>query len=359
MRYALIGCSRISKNHFIAAKNNGLGLVGVCDISSDRMKTVLGENGYTENEIPQYLDYLEMLNAEKPDLVSIATGSGSHGKIALDCIEAGVHVILEKPIALSMKEADAIVDAAERKGVKVAMCHQNRFNPSVQALKKAMEAGRFGKVSHGAVAIRWNRGESYYQQALWRGTWAEDGGTLMNQCIHGIDILTWVMGNQIEEIYGITRKRCHPYIEAEDLGLAIIKFKNGAVGTIEGTTNVYPSSLEETLHMFGQTGKVKLSGANMSNIDVWNFADENNDDQKMKGFIGVGSNSQGAGHALTFADMIDAIAKNRKPFVDATDGRNALEVILAIYKSQKTGLPVKLPLKDFGTLDMIGEFVAK
>jgi UDP-N-acetyl-2-amino-2-deoxyglucuronate dehydrogenase len=156
----------------------------------------------------------------------------------------------------------------------------------------------------------------------------------------------------------VTRNQCHPFIEAEDLGLAIVKFKNGAVATIEGTTNVYPLNLEETLHIFGQTGTVKLSGANMSNIDVWNFADETKDDQKLKGFVGVGSNSQGSGHALAFADMIDAIKNNRKPFVDAKEGRNALEIILAIYKSQKIGLPVKLPLKDFGTMDMVGELTA-
>lgn len=356
MKYALIGCSRISKNHFIAAKNNHLELIAVCDINPDRMTAVLVENGYQANEVKQYLDYKDMLATEKPELVSIATGSGSHGKIALDCINAGVHVILEKPIALSMEDADAIVEASERNHVKVAMCHQNRFNPSVQTLKKAMESGRFGILSHGAVAIRWNRGEAYYQQALWRGTWAEDGGTLMNQCIHGIDILAWVMGDEIEEIYGVTRKRCHPYIEAEDLGLAIVKFRNGAVATIEGTTNVYPSNLEETLHIFGQTGTVKLSGANMSNIDIWNFADETEDDAKLKGFVGVGSNSQGSGHALTFADMIDAINQDRKPFVDAIEGRKALEIILAIYKSQKTGLPVKLPLSGFGTMDMVGAF---
>lgn len=354
MKYALIGCSRISKNHLIAAKNNQMDVVAVCDMNPERMDVVLAENELDASRIGKYIDYKVMIAAEKPDFVSIATGSGSHAKIALDCINEGIHVILEKPIALSMKDADEIVKASRTSNCKVALCHQNRYNPSVQALRKAIQDGRFNKISHGSVAIRWNRGKQYYDQSSWRGTWAEDGGTLMNQCIHGIDILIWLMGDEIEEVYGVTRKQFHPYIEAEDLGLAIIKFRNGSVGTIEGTTNIYPANLEETLHIFGQSGTVKLSGGNMSNIEIWDFADEGSDDLGYKDFVGVGSNTKGYGHSLTFADIIDAVKNDRKPYVDSTDGRNALEVILAIYKSQKTGLPIKLPLKNFSTLNMVG-----
>lgn len=178
----------------------------------------------------------------------------------------------------------------------------------------------------------------------------------MNQCIHGIDLLRWMMGDEVEEVYGQTRQQFHDYLEAEDVGMAVAKFKNGAIGTIEGTTNVYPQNLEETLYVFGEKGTVKLGGKSTNNIDVWDFADEGEDDKKNKGLEEATSNVYGNGHTSLFADMIDAIEHDRKPYVDAVAGRNALEMVLAIYKSQKTGMPVKLPLDDFASVDMMGEF---
>ena len=223
-------------------------------------------------------------------------------------------------------------------------------------MRKAVESGRFGKLSHGSIHVRWNRNKDYYTQASWRGTWAQDGGALMNQCIHGIDLLRWMMGDEVEEIYGVTRQQFHDYLEAEDIGMAVVKFKNGAIATIEGTTNVFPKNLEETLYLFGEKGTVKLGGKSTNNIDVWDFADESEQDQKNKGLEEETCNVYGNGHTSLFADMIDAIKNDRKPYVDAVAGRNALEMILAIYKSQKTGMPVKLPLEDFSSIDMQGEF---
>ena len=178
----------------------------------------------------------------------------------------------------------------------------------------------------------------------------------MNQCIHGIDLLRWMMGDEVEEVYGVTKQQFHDYLECEDIGMAIVKFKNGAVGTIEGTTNVYPRNLEETLYLFGETGTVKLGGTSTNNIDVWNFADESALDEKNKGLQEATANVYGNGHTSLFADVIDAINQDRKPYVDAVAGRNALEMILAIYKSRQTGLPVKLPLTDFASTDMAGTF---
>lgn len=178
----------------------------------------------------------------------------------------------------------------------------------------------------------------------------------MNQCIHGIDLLRWMMGDEIEEVYGATRQQFHDYLEAEDIGMAVVKFKNGAIGTIEGTVNVYPKNLEETLYLFGEKGTVKLGGTSTNNIDIWNFADENEADTANKSLQEATSNVYGNGHTSLFADMIAAIKEDRKPYVDAAAGRNALEMILAIYKSQKTGLPVKLPLTDFASTDMAGMF---
>ncbi len=357
MKYALIGCGRIATNHMKAAVNNKLEIVGVCDILPEKMEEILLKHELEKEEsIHRYTDYKELLELEKPELVSIATESGNHAEIALYCIDKGVHVIIEKPMAMSIDDANKIIEAAEKKHVKVSACHQNRFNVAVQELRKAIEAGRFGKISHGSIHVRWNRNHGYYDQASWRGTWAQDGGALMNQCIHGIDLLRWMMGDEVEEVYGATRQQFHDYLEAEDVGMAVVKFKNGAIGTIEGTTNVYPKNLEETLYIFGEKGTVKIGGTSTNNIDVWDFADETEDDVKNKGLEEATSNVYGNGHTSLFADVMDAIENDRTPYVDAVAGRNALEMILSIYKSQKTGQPVKLPLEKFASTDMEGEF---
>ena len=178
----------------------------------------------------------------------------------------------------------------------------------------------------------------------------------MNQCIHGIDLLRWMMGSEIDEVYGKTRQQFHHYLEAEDLGMAVVTFKNGAVATIEGTTNVYPKNLEETLYLFGETGTVKIGGTSTNNIDVWDFADESEADSENKGLFEQTSNVYGNGHTSLFADVIDAIENDRVPYVDAHAGRNALELVLAVYKSSFSGKPVKLPLSDFASIDMKGEF---
>ena len=357
MKYALIGCGRIATNHVKAVVNNHLEFVAACDILEENIESLLAKHDLqADTSIKRYTDYKKMIEENDLELISIATESGIHAEIALYCIDHGINVIIEKPMAMSMQDANEIIRRSEEKHVKVAACHQNRFNIAVQEMRKAMEAGRFGKLSHGSIHVRWNRNEGYYTQAPWRGKWASDGGALMNQCIHGIDLLRWMMGDEVEEVYGQTRQQFHDYLEAEDIGMAVVKFKNGAIGTIEGTTNVYPQNLEETLYVFGEKGTVKLGGKSTNNIDVWDFADEGEDDEKNKGLEEATSNVYGNGHTSLFADMIDAIEHDRKPYVDAVAGRNALEMVLAIYKSQKTGMPVKLPLEDFASVDMMGEF---
>lgn len=358
MKYALIGCGRIATNHVKAVLNNSLEFVAACDIDLDNIELLLSKHNLQDDKsIKRYADYKQMI-AENFDLelVAIATSSGAHAEIALYCIEHGINVIIEKPMAMNMSDAEKIIRLSSEKGVKVSACHQNRFNVAVQKTRKALEAGRFGKLSHGSIHVRWNRNREYYEQAPWRGTWAEDGGCLMNQCIHGIDLLRWMMGNEVDTVYGVTRRQQHDYLEAEDVGMAVVSFKNGAVATIEGTTNVYPQNLEETLYLFGETGTVKIGGKSTNNLDVWDFADETEADKANKGLEEQTSNVYGNGHTSLYADMIDAIQNNRKPYVDAVAGRNALEMILSIYKSMKTGLPVKLPLTDFASTDMKGTF---
>lgn len=358
MKYALIGCGRISTNHIKAAVNNKLEIVAVCDVISERMQDVLSKHGLeNDKSIARYTDYKKMIT-EHPELqlISIATESGLHAEIALYCIEKGINVIIEKPMAMSIADAEKIIELSAKKGVKVSACHQNRFNIAVQQTRRALEGGRFGKISHGSVHVRWNRNKDYYDQAKWRGTWKNDGGALMNQCIHGIDLLRWMMGDEIEEVYGVTKQQFHSYLECEDIGMAVIKFKNGAVGTIEGTTNVYPKNLEETLYIFGETGTVKLGGKSTNAIDVWDFADEQEGDDKNRGLFEQTSNVYGNGHTSLFADVIDAIENDRKPYVDAVAGRNALETVLAVYKSAAEGKPVKLPLEKCASVDFQGRF---
>lgn len=358
MKYALIGCGRIAVNHIKAALNNKLQIVAICDVIEEKMEALLAKyNLQNETSIKRYTYYKQML-AENPDieLISIATESGLHAEIALYCIEHNKNVIIEKPMVMSIADADKIIEAAGKHGVKVSACHQNRFNIAVQKMRKALEAGRFGKISHGSIHVRWNRDKNYYDQAPWRGTWAQDGGALMNQCIHGIDLLRWMMGGEIDEVYGKTKQQFHHYLEAEDLGMAVVSFKNGAVATIEGTTNVYPKNLEETLYLFGETGTVKIGGTSTNNIDVWDFADETEADVENKGLKEATSNVYGNGHTSLFADVIDAVKNNRQPYVDAKAGRDALELVLAIYKSAAEGKQVKLPLKECSTLDFTGRF---
>ena len=313
MKYALIGCGRIAVNHISAAVNNKLNIIAVCDVIESKMEALLTKSKLNKDiSIKKYTDYKQMLSENNDiELISIATESGLHAEIALYCIEQNINVIIEKPMAMSIADADRIIAAAEKHNVKVAACHQNRFNIAIQKMRQALEAGRLGKISHGSIHVRWNRDKSYYDQASWRGTWAQDGGALMNQCIHGIDLLRWMMNDEIVEVYGKTKQQFHHYLEAEDLGMAVITFKNGAIGTIEGTTNVYPKNLEETLYLFGAKGTVKIGGTSTNNIDVWDFADENDADSENKGLQEATSNVYGNGHTSLFADMIEAIKKDR------------------------------------------------
>ena len=352
MKYALIGCGRISANHIAAAQMNDLDVVALCDIDFQKAQSMkekfFGEN----NKTKVYTDYKDMLSKEEVDLVAIATESGRHAEIAKYVISRRCNVIIEKPIALSLKDADEIIALAEEHNVKVCTCHQNRFNKSIQKIRKALEEEKFGRLYYGAASIRWNRGQEYYEQAKWRGTWAQDGGALMNQCIHNIDLLRWMMGEDIEEVVGVTDRLKHDCIEAEDLGIAIVRFRNGAYGIIEGTTNIYPRNLEETLCIFGEKGTVKVGGKSVNRIEEWLFLDDDSDANDIKkSFSEEPPNIYGYGHKPLYADMIEAICQDRKPYVDAVSGRKALELVLAIYKASKTGEKVIFPLKDCSTLE--------
>lgn len=358
IKYALIGCGRISPNHVMAAVNHSddLEFVAMCDLSEERMSEKLGllKDGIKPH---CYTDYRDMLQKENPQLVAVATDSGKHFSVAWDCICAGCNVIVEKPLALSMDDANALVKKAKEMGVKLCTCHQNRFNKAIQKIRSAYEAQRFGKILYGTAHVRWNRNENYYRQALWRGTWESDGGALMNQCIHNIDLLRWMLGDEVDGVFAVTDRLMHPYIEAEDLGLAIVRFKNGAYGLIEGTTNIYPHNLEETLYIFGSDGTVKAGGKSVNIIEEWDFRDDLNDSEHVKQtFAENPPNVYGFGHNPLYGDMIQAIRENREPYVNGEAGVRAVEMVLAIYKSAASGQPVKLPLEHCSTMDFVGRF---
>ena len=356
MKYALIGCGRISYNHIAAAMANHLEITAVCDVVPSRMENKV-ETFQLPEEVKQYTDYHEMLEKEKPTLVAIATESGNHARIAVDCINHGCNVIIEKPIALSLQDADQILQLAEEKNVKVCACHQNRFNKSIQKIREAVDQGRFGRMFYGTAHIRWNRGLEYYTQAPWRGTWEQDGGALMNQCIHNIDLLRWMMGDEVAEVFAYTDRLNHPYIEAEDLGIALVRFQNGSYGVIEGTTDIYPQNLEETLYLFGEKGTVKAGGKSVNRIDEWRFADgDDSADQIKAAFQEDPPNVYGFGHTPLYQDMIDAILRDRAPYVDGYAGKRALELVLAIYKSAQERRPVEFPLASASTVEWTGRF---
>lgn len=345
MRYALVGCGRVAPSHIKAAVENGFEILSVCDIDFSHIDEMFSCSVRCDNEnIRRYSDYREMYDTEKPELVSIALPSSLHAEAAIEAIKRGINVIIEKPMAMSIEDADEIIRLSKVHNVKVSACHQNRFNIAVQEMRAALEKGRFGTLSHGAITVRWGRDKSYYDQAAWRGKFATDGGALMNQCIHGIDLLIWMCGGELTRVFGATRNQYHPYIEAEDIGTAVFQFANGVVATVEGTVNIPGDSLEQHLTLIGNGGVVKLGGKSANAIDVWRFTDDPNDTKD--GYHEKTANVYGNGHTSLFSDVASAIKEDRAPYVDAEAGKTALQAVLAVYKSAYEGKAIDLPLKN-------------
>ncbi|MEF9951726.1 MAG: Gfo/Idh/MocA family oxidoreductase [Clostridium sp.] len=357
LKFAIIGCGRISYKHVEAIVNNieEAELVAVCDVVEDR--AIDKKNQYLElvpgAQVNVYTDYKEMLQKENLQVATIATESGYHKDIAIDCMNAKVAVIIEKPMALSIDDANEMIKCAKDNSVKLCVSHQNRFNKVIQDLRGAVEDERFGRIVNGTARILWNRNMGYYQQAPWRGTWAQDGGTLMNQCIHNIDLLQWMMNSEVDTVYA----QCDTFlrdIEAEDFGAIIVRFKSGAIGIIEGSACVYPRNLEETLSIFGEKGTVCIGGLAVNKIETWKFEDasENEESDILRAQEGDPDSVYGFGHTPLFKDTIDAINEDREPLVNGEEGKRGMAIILAAYKSRLTGMPVKFPLENFASTDM-------
>ena len=263
LKFAILGCGRISYKHIEALINNNreAELVAVCDIVEEKAieRKVQYESIIENCNIKVYTDYIKMIDNEDIDVVAIATESGYHVKHAIDCLNKDIHVLIEKPMALSVQDADKMIAIAKERNRKICVSHQNRFNPPIQKLRRAIEEGRFGRLINGTARILWTRDDNYYKQAPWRGTKELDGGTLMNQCIHNIDLLQWMMGSEVDRIHA-ERDTFLRNIEMEDFGAILIRFKNGAIGIVEGSACVYPKNLEETLSIFGEKGTVVIGG---------------------------------------------------------------------------------------------------
>ena len=339
LKFAIIGCGRIALKHAEAILAlPEAELVAVCDIIPEKAQAFAEKYGGTS-----YNDYADMLQKADIDVVTVATPSDLHAPIGIAAAQAGKHVMVEKPMAMTLQSADEMIAACHEAGVRLAVIHQNRFNTSVQRMRQALVEGRFGKLTHGQATIRWNRNDNYYAQAPWRGTKLQDGGVLMNQSIHNIDLLQWTFG-PVESVFGYTTTRLRK-IEMEDVAGAVLKFRNGAIGLIEAASTIYPGNIEETLNVFGETGSVIIGGIAVNRIETWEFPDS--EGEKAGIFASQESDPPtvyGFGHREIIQDMIRAVKENRAPAIPGEEGRKALEIILAIYKCQETGRPVVFPL---------------
>ena len=345
LKFALIGCGRISTNHIQALLDNfeEAELTSVCDILKDKAKQKADEyikkmkdKNLTIKKPTVYKNCQEMLNKENIDVCVICTESGYHAEISLDCLNSKKHVLVEKPMAMSIIEADRMIQATQKNGLKLAVCYQNRFNPPIQKLRQAIDEKRFGRIFAGTARILWNRNRKYYDKANWRGTWKLDGGCLINQCTHNIDLLQWMVDSEIDSVYGQTGNYLHPYIQTEDYGSIIIKFKNGVIGNIEGTVCVYPKNLEETLTILGEKGTVVIGGLAVNKILVWDFKDKQESlEQIKKEYNSEIKNVHGNGHSPLYKNFIDSIRNNCTPLIDGDEGKKSLSIILMAYKSQK------------------------
>ncbi len=339
LNFALVGCGRIARKH---AELLGTGqipnarLAAVCDIVEDKAKAY----GQKYN-VPYYTDMDEMMQKENIDVVSVLTESGNHAKHTINLAKYGKHIIVEKPMALALDDADAMIEACDRNNCKLFVVKQNRFNLPVQKLREAIDKGRFGKLVLGTIRVRWMRDQSYYDLAPWRGTWQYDGGVLTNQASHHVDLLQWMMGPVISVFAkGITAL---VDIEAEDTATAVLTFKNGGLGIIEATTAARPKDMEGSISILGEKGSVVIGGFAVNRIDHWEFAEPLPEDDIIRSqFNENPPNVYGFGHKRYYEDVVHAILNNTRSLVDGLEGRKSLELINAMYESMETGKEIFL-----------------
>ena len=339
LSFALVGCGRISARHAALLGGNvipGASLAAVCDIVKDKARRVGEKYG-----VPYYLDYNEMMERHRPDVVVVLTESGNHARHTIDLSRYGAHIMVEKPMALRLSDADSMIEACDRNGLRLFVVKQNRFNVPVVKLREALERGRFGKMVMGTVRVRWSRSQAYYDQDAWRGTWAMDGGVLTNQASHHVDLLEWMMGDPVS-VYAMSRTALAD-IEAEDTAVVAVRFKSGALGIIEATTAVRPKDLEGSISILGERGTVEIGGFAVNEMKTWSFVEpEEGDELVMTEFSVNPPNVYGFGHEAYYNHVVSAVREQGQNLVDGLEGRRSLELINAIYESVETGREVML-----------------
>ena len=336
MNFAIIGCGFIAKKHALAIANiPNANLIAVCDRVPEMM------NFYKETySVETYTDSVEMLKNPSVDVVCICTPSGLHAVIAEEVAAAKKHIVLEKPIAMTLNETNRIIDAAKINDIKLTIVHPNRFRTVVQETKKILDQNLLGKISHANCLVNWNRGQEYYDQAPWRGTKTHDGGVLMNQAIHNLDLLLWFMGKP-NEIFSMDATRLRD-IEAEDVSTGVIRFESGALANVQASATVYPKNFEESITIFGEKGTIKIGGSNALHFEKLEI-ESLNDNQIEEIVTRVDRDPWGTpGHQRIIEEMIHAIEKNHEPAVTGEDGKRALELVLAFYKSAQSKTLISL-----------------
>ncbi|TLD81375.1 Gfo/Idh/MocA family oxidoreductase [Helicobacter sp. MIT 11-5569] len=338
---ALLGCGRIAVRHaqlLSSGEIAGAKLVSVCDIDKTR-----AESFGSKYQVPYFTDLDSMMKAcgAQIDLVAILTPSGMHAKNTLEVAPYKKHIIVEKPMALTLDDADKMIESCNKNGIRLFVVKQNRYNLPVQKLREALEVGRFGKLVMGSVRVRWCRDNAYYKQDSWRGTWAQDGGVFTNQASHHIDLLEWMLGD-VESVFAKSRTALSD-IETEDTGVAVLRFKNGALGVIEATTATRPKDLEGSISILGEFGSVEIGGFAVNEIRHWNFTNTIESDKEVMEKYSVNPpNVYGFGHKEYYLHVVDSIQNGTKALVDGLEGRKSLELIIAMYESIETGKEVFL-----------------
>lgn len=338
-KLGLVGCGRISKNHFEALQRvEGLTLTAVCDIVPERARAAGEQEG-----VASFTSYEEMLQRADCDVISICTPSGIHAAQGALAARAGKHVITEKPMAISLGQADELVKACDDAGVFLFVVKQNRLNPPIQLLRRAVDKGRFGRIFLANTTVRWQRPQDYYDAAPWRGTWEFDGGAIMNQASHYVDLIQWLVG-PVESVMAKTATQARR-IEAEDSGVAILKFRSGALGVIEVNVLTYPKNLEGSITILGEKGSVKIGGTAVNRVEAWTFADYDDDDKLIETSNTNPPNVYGFGHEGYYRNVLAVLRGEAQPQTDGRAGRKSLELILGIYESAKIGREVPIPLR--------------
>jgi UDP-N-acetyl-2-amino-2-deoxyglucuronate dehydrogenase len=339
VRVALLGCGRISRNHLDAIRRiEELQLVAVADIDLSRAQAV-----GAERDVPAFASLDEMLASVPSDLVAICTPSGLHPQHGIAAARAGRHVLTEKPMAISLAAADDLVQACDAAAVHLFVVKQNRLNPAIQLLRRAVDKGRFGRIYSANTTVRWTRPQEYYDAEPWRGTWEFDGGAFMNQASHYVDLMQWLVG-PVESVMAKTATQARR-IEAEDSGVALLKFRSGALGIIEVTVLTYPRNLEGSITILGEKGSVKVGGTAVNRVDTWLFAEYDDDDKLVEAANTNPPNVYGFGHEGYYRNVLKVLRGDARPDTDGRAGRKSLELILGIYESAKTGREVPIPLR--------------